>query len=155
MRSGLFPGQQEALRQRMSELREEGRRRARRRLLLGLGVGVVAGALGGGWAGRQLARGLDTGDRPARSRDLRLARRAEQPLDQLLEGAGTFLVDVAQTRSCDEATWLGVARIAAAVADGRVEPRQARKLRILLGSLAERRDAPAFVRRRLEALRRR
>ena len=142
MRLGLFPGQEEALRERLREIREEGVRRGRRRLLVGLAAGGLLGACWAAWAG--------SGWPPA---DADLRARAQAPLEELVETAGTFLTEVARTRPCSRASWIGVARLAAAVADGRVDPEPARKIRTLILTLSKRRDAPPFVRPWIERLR--
>ena len=142
MRSGMFPGQREALREEM----ERRQRVARRRFLLaglgGLAAGCGLGWAAGGWLGRP----------EARTPLLDLARAlARGPRHRLVEGY-TFVLDGLELDGADPDLWLGARRLAeyALANDGPQARRIARGLAVMLSALAAPADLAA-LRSRLEA----
>lgn len=141
MRSGMFPGQREALRE---ELERRQRASRRRFLLAGMG-GLVAGS-GLGWIAAEWL------GRPEPSTPvLDLARAlAQGPRHRLVEGY-TFVLDALELEGGDADLWLGARRLAeyALEHDGPQARRIARGLAVTLSGLAAPADL-ASLRPRLE-----
>lgn len=154
MRAGRFPAQEEAIQERLAIIQQSAKELAKkevgtRRLFLGVAVGGVLGACAGGGAMHVLGSGnaeeaQDSKQKPALDPKFATFRTlATGPLDVLLAKAAPYLGEARQFPLEDRALWLGVVRIASAVAEH--DPRAPRFIRPLLLSWKGHRFVPDHV----------
>jgi len=149
MRRGLFPGQEEAIRERLTELRSTNQR-TRRRAFLGMIASGVAGAASATLvtAAAGSGRRRPAEDRPVPAEPApELARQrsfATGPLDTLVARQAQLVTSVMLTEtSADDPVWVGIARLIGACVDRHpaVEP----GLAALLFQLSQRPHFPSHL----------
>ena len=150
----MFPGQQQALLQRVAELRVEARRTARRWAALGAVIGVAVGLSAGGLATMDAAARAATATRtggpiqvaPGSIRGLALGR-----LGELLDAQDRFMRAVDEALVMDVELSVGVLRLCHAALED--HPRVGPALVDRLGVVGRRPDAPPVVQRMIEVVR--